>query len=75
MGFSSLTEARAAAYGQGWRFPNRITTQDKPAAATSDACPACIDGWTPIQAGKTLNHQRSLTLAEVALLPRPKEAA
>lgn len=68
-GFSSLTEARAAAYNAGWRFPNRVTASGKPANATSDVCPDCIEGWTPIQASKTINYQRALTLAEVARLP------
>jgi hypothetical protein len=68
-GFGSLTEARASAYNAGWRFPNRVTAQGKPAAAASDACPDCIDTWTPIQAGRTINHQRALTLAQVSRLP------
>ena len=68
-GFESLTEARAAAYMAGWRFPNRLNAKGVPANATSDVCPECIGAWVPVQARKVANHQRALTQAEVMQLP------
>lgn len=71
-GFSSLTEARAVAYSAGWRFPNRLNTKGVPANATSDVCPKCIGKWEAPTGRKVASYQRALTLAEVALLPRPE---
>lgn len=71
-GFESLTEARAAAYGQGWRFPNQLKANGQAAAQTSDVCAKCVPGWQPcptgISARPRKNFQRMLTKAEVAQL-------
>lgn len=46
--FPSTTEARAAAYGQGWRFPNQISQRTgQPVQTASDACPNCLTNWAP----------------------------
>lgn len=46
-GYPSSTEARAAAYGDGWRFPNQVTKAGKTANTTSDVCPGCVPSWSP----------------------------
>lgn len=45
MNFASLIEARAAAYGEGWRFPPRVRTTGAEAKQVSDVCPGCVPGW------------------------------
>jgi hypothetical protein len=50
LGFPNTTEARAAAYNDGWRFPNRVNEQGETVAkTTNDVCPECIPGWEPRQ--------------------------
>lgn len=44
--FPSATEARAAAYSQGWRFPARVDRRGQPMVSSSDACPECLPAWT-----------------------------
>lgn len=46
--FASTTEARAAAYHAGWRFPSMLTTSGKPSQRGSDVCPQCLPGWQPV---------------------------
>lgn len=51
--FNSATDARGAAYGDGWRFPPQLSrrTGQPLTNSTSDVCPTCLPGWTqqPIQ--------------------------
>lgn len=46
-GYDNVMEARAAAYGLGWRFPNRINEAGRTIKNTSDVCPNCIGDWKP----------------------------
>lgn len=64
-GFDSLTEARAAAYGQGWRFPNQLKANGQAATHTSDVCGECAPDWKPHASGEKRNFQRMLSRAEV----------
>lgn len=43
----SAMEARAAAYGNGWRYPPMVDFKGNPGAMTNDVCPTCITEWTP----------------------------
>ncbi|WP_069887059.1 hypothetical protein [Streptomyces luteocolor] len=47
--FSSATDARGAAYGDGWRFPPQLSkrTGQPLTSSTSDVCPNCLPGWKP----------------------------
>lgn len=67
-GFDSLTEARAAAYATGWRFPHMLNRAKRATTRTSDACPACMPNWNPEQVGTTGQRQRVLTRAEIDAL-------
>ncbi len=65
-GYDSPTEARAAAYAAGWRFPSHTTKSGtRPASTTSDVCPACAPGWTP---QPRASRARQITGAELAAL-------
>lgn len=65
-GFESLTEARAAAYGEGWRFPAQTGAKGQPIATSSDVCPACTDAWQPRPRS---SRQRMLTKSQINQLP------
>jgi hypothetical protein len=70
-GFESSTEARAAAYGQGWRFPNRLKANGEAGSQASDVCPECLPGWKPqalIDKKRKNYGGRMLSKAEVAQL-------
>lgn len=43
----NATEARAAAYGAGWRYPSKVKANGTQATRTSDVCPKCLPGWVP----------------------------
>ncbi|SCE40441.1 hypothetical protein GA0115252_146434 [Streptomyces sp. DfronAA-171] len=45
--FTSAADARGAAYGEGWRFPPRLSrSTGKPLThAASDVCPTCLPTW------------------------------
>lgn len=45
--YENALEARADAYGKGWRFPGRVKMSGETSAYTSDVCPACLPTWTP----------------------------
>lgn len=45
--YRSAMEARAAAYGRGWRFPPTVRANGTEGGRVSDACPDCIGNWTP----------------------------
>lgn len=47
MGYPSVAESRAAAYVEGWRFPNHVTKTGNFGRTTSDVCPDCAPSWTP----------------------------
>jgi hypothetical protein len=47
--YRSATEARAAAYTLGWRFPANVNAKGELSASTSDACPECFPTWEPQQ--------------------------
>lgn len=53
-GYGSPMEARAAAYADGWRYPNQVTKTGAAIKAVSDVCPACVDGWVPALRGARL---------------------
>lgn len=42
----SATEARAAGYSDGWRFPPQAKADGSTSSNASDVCPACLPGWT-----------------------------
>lgn len=70
-GFDSHTEARAAAYGQGWRFPCRLKVNGQAGNQTSDVCPECLPDWQPqalIDKTRKNYGGRMLSKAEVAQL-------
>jgi hypothetical protein len=62
MGHISPMEARAAAYADGWRFPNLVNKHGETTNQTSDACPECIPTWEPRE---RTTRQRQATQAEV----------
>lgn len=43
--YGSAIEARAAAYGDGWRFPEKIRKTRGESKSVSDVCPKCTHGW------------------------------
>lgn len=43
--FASGIECRAAAYGQGWRFPERYKKTSGEARTVNDICPRCEPTW------------------------------
>lgn len=45
--FASLIEARAAAYHDGWRFPERTRASRGESKTVDDVCPACATDWHP----------------------------
>jgi sarcosine oxidase delta subunit len=46
--FSSATEARAAAYADGWRFPLRVNASgDAVRSRANDVCGECLPDWIP----------------------------
>ncbi|MGI5162772.1 hypothetical protein ACQEU3_47200 [Spirillospora sp. CA-253888] len=62
-GVASDTEARAAAYNDGWRFPTLVSrTTGKPMRGTSDVCPACAPDW---KARTCITLQRRATAEEI----------
>jgi hypothetical protein len=65
-GFESQTEARAAAYAAGWRFPHVLTAKGKGSNQTSDACGECAPGWKPRQCGEKKSYARMLSKSEVS---------
>jgi hypothetical protein len=62
IGQANPMEARAAAYAEGWRFPNRVGRDGGLVSSTNDACPACSPTWEPRERG---SHQREATYAEL----------
>lgn len=48
--YQTAIEARAAAYGAGWRFPPRLTSKSAPSNQVEDVCPECLP-----------SHQSTLT--------------
>lgn len=40
-------EARATAFADGWRFPNRVNHDGEQITSTNDVCPACAPDWKP----------------------------
>jgi hypothetical protein len=56
--FGNTTEARAAAYGAGWRFPSMLTSSGKPAQRGSDVCPSCLPTWMPVPIAARPSYQR-----------------
>lgn len=46
MTFENAMSARAAAYTDGWRFPNRVNEQGRTVTLTNDVCPSCQGDWT-----------------------------
>lgn len=68
-GFESQTEARAAAYATGWRFPHVLTAKGVASNQTSDACGKCAPDWKPRQCGqKKQGFARMLSKSEVSKL-------
>ena len=55
----SIIEARAAAYGAGWRFPERVRATVGESKTVNDVCPSCAPDWKP-QAARN-NHIRRRT--------------
>lgn len=53
-GFENTQTAHCEAYAAGWRFPSKTTQAGLPVASTSDVCPACVEGWTPVVDGRSL---------------------
>lgn len=43
--YASVIEARAAAYGEGWRFPQRRRANGAESTTVNDVCPTCVPGW------------------------------
>jgi hypothetical protein len=43
--YASVIEARAAAYGEGWRFPERYKVSGGESKSVNDVCPACEPTW------------------------------
>lgn len=43
----TATEARGAAYADGWRFPPQAKANGKPSSNASDVCPDCLPTWAP----------------------------
>lgn len=70
-GFESLTEARASAYGAGWRFPSQLTVKGSPSNRDSDVCGECFPTWKPIKSGQKTQGMRMLTKSEVERLGQP----
>ncbi|MET8506801.1 hypothetical protein ABZV60_19415 [Streptomyces sp. NPDC004787] len=51
-GHNSAQEARAAAYGDGWRFPATVRADGTPGNGSSDVCGSCIPAWRPKRWGE-----------------------
>lgn len=45
--FDNPAEARAVAYGDGWRYPHQVGTKGRSLGITSDVCPKCYPTWKP----------------------------
>jgi hypothetical protein len=43
--YASVIEARAAAYGDGWRFPERYKANGGESKSVNDVCPKCEPTW------------------------------
>lgn len=41
----SATEARGAAYADGWRFPPQVKADGSTSSNANDVCPACLPTW------------------------------
>lgn len=41
----TATEARGAAYADGWRFPPQTKSDGRPSSNASDVCPDCLAIW------------------------------
>lgn len=65
-GYSSATEARAAAYAEGWRYPPQPTKTGKVGARTFDVCPACLPEWRPEH--RAASRTRAILMFEVEAL-------
>lgn len=55
-------EARATAFAEGWRFPNRINGEGELLTTTNDVCPVCAPDWKPQM---NAPRQREATQQEV----------
>lgn len=65
-GYSSATEARLAAYADGWRYPPQPTKSGRPGRRTFDVCPSCISTWKPEE--REGNRTRAILMSEVESL-------
>lgn len=46
--FRNAMEARAHAYGLGWRFPSVVNKDGSfHASSANDVCPECLPNWIP----------------------------
>lgn len=45
--YENALEARAAAYHEGWRFPNKTNSAGKTIKRNSDVGPKCAPTWQP----------------------------
>ncbi len=43
--YASVIEARAAAFADGWRFPERYKTSGGQSKTVNDVCPQCLPTW------------------------------
>lgn len=57
--YASAIEARAAAYADGWRFPERVRKTRGESKSVSDVCPNCVDGWQPQPAPDPWKNRRN----------------
>jgi hypothetical protein len=63
VGELSPMDVRAAAYAQGWRFPNTVNRRtEAKQSGTSDVCPDCLPTWKP---QSHVTQQRRATDEEV----------
>jgi hypothetical protein len=69
----SAIETRFAAYNAGWRYPEQVTKSGRPARTTSDACPACKDGWTTQVQGSRSGYRLQDGTDRVQTKPDPPE--
>jgi hypothetical protein len=57
--YENAMEARADAYGKGWRFPGQVKKGGAPSTRTSDVCPECLPGFKPQEANDTWKNKRN----------------
>jgi hypothetical protein len=55
---ASVIEARAAAYADGWRFPERLKANGGESKTVNDVCPTCVPGWERRPAADTWANRR-----------------